>query len=802
MEDEQGLIPFLRGNLVDKSGFEVGFNPVQLKALQTIQTNYLRQNKIQASWLNRKETIPLIERCIKDGLASVVGRREIQPHDDLTVAFNAGLALRKAKLDQATEMVNYAYKEGLSESHLALNEGLIKNAYAELKTAVLRAELPNADRVIAKGEIREGVLTSLIGVAREKAEELVPGSKKVKLSITKEAGLVRNMLFSYMTTGEANPLIEIQDIVAGRDIFSGVYKDFTTWVEFCNSFDINYHDGNEYIADLVLQIQAAFNKVPVEIKSVDSLGLAYKVLGDLFTIDNPFNRLERLSDDPYDQNSIWDENHSRKIQVENRIYRVPVPQALALYAHMIVEEDPQKSNILTQNRVPILQSTIEELEKPLEEDPEIKRIDKMITEITERSAEVGEVKKTSDLPDFVLMKPERIAELEAKQIDVTAKEIEFFPLLRRFMDEERELIVDALKRHANGELAASDEMPILFRIQAAPVFAQATMRLFTKLAAGRIEAIEAVFAFANNETLSSSEGRHSIISKYFDEAKKATIITLLERRSQKWIEDANAEERNRFRSQKWEEVLTDAISYRTILHPGEPINTYIGILERNREARELPLFDRGRGTDSVDGVEKRQKRVYRYTHVPGAATEVLLLSLARMIPGEFWPASNLNINDFLRGRSLRTGRSKLWSISNPNNRLEAIRIANLRGIYREALGSLGFQFADAQVAKALSAGSVMEMASYAIVASNLFGVEKAFNQWSEGLLATLHRQAVSNPKILAERFTNFNPALKTRLASLQDKRQIALGQARGNRERLIIQLQNLGLALPEEHFQA
>ena len=173
-----------------------------------------------------------------------------------------------------------------------------------------------------------------------------------------------------------------------------------------------------------------------------------------------------------------------------------------------------------------------------------------------------------------------------------------------------------------------------------------------------------------------------------------------------------------------------------------------------------------------------------------------------MIPGEFWPASNLNINDFLRGRSLRTGRSKLWSISNPNNRLEAIRIANLRGIYREALGSLGFQFADAQVAKALSAGSVREMASYAIVASNLFGVEKAFNQWSEGLLATLHRQAVSNPKILAERFTNFNPALKTRLASLQDKRQIALGQARGNRERLIIQLQNLGLALPEEHFQA
>ena len=155
MEDEQGLIPFLRGNLVDQSGFEVGFNPVQLKALQTIQTNYLRQNKIQASWLNRKETIPLIERCIKDGLASVVGRREIQPHDDLTVAFNAGLALRKAKLDQATEMVNYAYKEGLSESHLALNEGLIKNAYAELKTAVLRAELPNADRVIAKGEIRE-----------------------------------------------------------------------------------------------------------------------------------------------------------------------------------------------------------------------------------------------------------------------------------------------------------------------------------------------------------------------------------------------------------------------------------------------------------------------------------------------------------------------------------------------------------------------------------------------------------------------------------------------------------------------
>lgn len=803
MEDEpRGLTLFLHERtLVDQLGFETGATTAQLKDLQSILTNYLRQNKIQASWVNRKAIVPVIERCIRDGLQSVVGRSDIEPQDDLTAAFNAGFAKRRDKLDIATRKVKSAYTEGLKESHLALNEDLVRSAQVELQTAVSRVELLNVDRVVEKGGVREAVLTDLINVAREKAEELIPGSKEVKLSVGKETGLVRNMLFSYMTTGEVNPLIEIQDILSSRGAFQAVCKDFTTWVEFCHSFGVNYHDSNEYIADLVRQMQDAINQVPLEIRSVGSLDIAYKALGNLFAIDNPFNILERLSDNPKDERSIWDESHSRKIEVEGQVYRIPQPQVLALYASMIQTEYPQKSNIISKIRVPALKKVIEELGKPDEEDEAIKEIDESIANIKARSVQVGEVRQIAELPDVVLMNEVRIGKYRARQSEYMDREMEFFPLLGNFIDEEREIMVEILQRHINGEVARLAEIPTLFRIQAAPVFAQAIMKGFHALIAGRIKAAEVVFAYANPDEERNVKVGYSDLNKYFDDAKRATIITLLEQRSQKWIEDADTKrKKDRYRDENRETALNDAIFYRTIMQPISAVYSMINFLEKDRGTRATFLINRAERSDSEGGLARRDKKIARYTTEPYAATEVILLALARAIPAEFWPPHSLDFDSFLKDKPLQSGSVSLWSSQGSNNPLEKNRITNLREVYMEALSSLGFSFSREQIVKVLPALSVREMSRYALITSNFFGLEKAFRDWSEGLLETLDIQVVSRPKVLAERFVNFNPQYQDRLDALQERRQRTLAQVRSNKVKQIAQLQTLGLALPEDYF--
>ncbi len=800
--DSRSLIPFLQNSaLTGHEELENGLTIDQARDLQNILRAYLKRNKVKASYLNLKAAVPVIKQCIEDGLEQEVQRREIEPQDDMNSAFRAGFTGREKVMKEAGRMVKLAYEDELEHSHLALEPDLVRVANAELKTPVFRLDMPHVERVASEGKVREGVFSSLVRLARIKTEELIPGSKNVNLTRDKQAGLVRNMLYSFMTNGEINPLIEVEDIIREREVFLARLNDFIILADFCDMSGIDYQSSREYLGDLAKQIQKALGEVPSGIRSIRSLNVAYKELGEVFAIGNPFSRLEQLSDKPHDLGrSIWDESRTRKIEVGDTIYRVPLSDTLALYAYMIQNEDPIKSNVLTQKTAPFVQKTLEDLEIPIEEVEEVKQIDKAIDEIRGRRVEIGEVRDNRDLPRFVTMDAERLGEYAQIQTNYMRRELEVFSIVRKYLDEERQIGIDMLRMHAEGEPLSEDEIPNLFRIHAAPVLAFSAIRLFQNLIASRIRASEVVFAFSNPHER-YLDGSPMALVKYFERAKDTTLIDLLEQRSMKWVEDGRTNiQIDAYRSQEREKALDEAIHLRTIVDREQAIYFALSMMEKDSYSRARILINRGLGSDSKLSMERRRKKIDKFRAEPYAATRILYLAIARMLPSQFWPNSSLDFDNFLRGTNLTYRDRSFWSQIEFNNKLEKERYKKLRDVYMKALDSMGLTYDREKLTKLLEPQSVRSMVEYALVHSNFFGIERDFSNWCEWLKKKLEMQVAARPKILSERFTNFNPRYNTRLSSLEERRKTLIQEIEIERRDQFKRLVSQGLALPEEYF--
>ena len=160
---------------------EEGLTTAQVNQLTRISRAYLKENGLQGSYVNLTQVMPIIRGCITTGLMTAAGRDRIEPSDNLNRAFQIGYQQRRELITRAAGEFQI-YTEGLSSSELAMPAPIVNAAKIELGRASLTTQLPNLRKLGEEIESRRPIFNSLLNFARDKVEEIIPGSRQMQIT--------------------------------------------------------------------------------------------------------------------------------------------------------------------------------------------------------------------------------------------------------------------------------------------------------------------------------------------------------------------------------------------------------------------------------------------------------------------------------------------------------------------------------------------------------------------------------------------------------------------------------------------
>lgn len=537
IEEGRALVPFQDAYKIQVRP-EEGLTTDQVNQLNRITRAYLKENRLQGSYVNLTQVMPVIRGCITTGLMTAAGRETIEPSDNLNKAFQIGYRERKALIIRAIDEFE-VYNEGLSSSELAIPEPLMNASRLELEKAALTAQLPNLRKLVEEIDIRRPVFNKILDFARDQVEKVIPGSNQMQINRNQEAGLVRNLIFGFVVESETNPLLEIEDFLSHSKDYRETLKNNPSILrEFCQLVGLDFNQSISYLVDLSNQTREAISSVPsTQSWDIEDINKFFRVLSPVFLVSNPFYRLVDLSENPKDiGRSIWDANRSYPITLNGLEYRIPKPQVLRLVAYRIQEENPRRSNQLI-HAAEAVENLMLELERQSHDNSitqlaEIANTKKMEFITLQSHLQSGRVIKN------ITLSGGQIEGYAERQLSIMADEQSAFFYLKEFLAEQQNLTLMLLKKYSDGQIPDSEDKSKIFAVRYNSVeFFSRVRQIYRNRIRGRLRTFERMYSNTDFSQWLEWERGTDTLKPYFAKAISTTVIDVLSTRTDSWMRD-------------------------------------------------------------------------------------------------------------------------------------------------------------------------------------------------------------------------------------------------------------------------
>src|SRR3990167_1462355 len=322
-----------------------GLTSDQRKQLAAITQGYLNEFGL-IGYENTRAVMPVIKECLADGLKETYRRDRIIQSDNLTLAFRKGYEARKSIFKVVETELKGLIGSSRYEGVLALSQDMVKGAVSELEKRAYIVDPLVSKRLVEVANMRRPIFQHLVKFCRDQIEENIPGSKETKLTEEQQAGLIRHLVFSWITYGESRILLETEDFMVERKSYlAQVPKaDEPAWQKLAELTGQDSKYSAHYLKDMSAQVADLLSNVPdkpnpetsTTLELVTTINSAFKTLEDHFLVVNPFNKFHGLSENPADQGrSIWDVGRSAVFTINGVNCRVPAKATLNLAGYLM-----------------------------------------------------------------------------------------------------------------------------------------------------------------------------------------------------------------------------------------------------------------------------------------------------------------------------------------------------------------------------------------------------------------------------------------------------------------------------------
>lgn len=352
--EEHSLVPSTNQELAI---IAPGLTDGQKKQLASVTRGYMRDFKL-VGYENTRAILPVIKQCTIDGLIQLKARDQIIPADNLQEAFRVGYQKRKALITDIESNLPGTDDNTRFIGILALPRLLTRSAAEELAKKPFTPTFDSGKQMVEIAKIRQPLFRQLVKFSRDQIAQLIPGSNEVSLTPQQETGLVRNLIFGWVITGEPTLLLEVEDFMANtKNYLASVSQaDDSLWTTLAKLIGRDNQPTIAYLKDLSIHVADLLSPVilqpPIQtddLTMANAIDLAFKQLDPYFLVVNPFNKLEVLSEDPQDkEKSIWNPEKSVKVTFDGQSYLFPSPYTLYLASYLISGQNRERSIQLKQ----------------------------------------------------------------------------------------------------------------------------------------------------------------------------------------------------------------------------------------------------------------------------------------------------------------------------------------------------------------------------------------------------------------------------------------------------------------------
>jgi len=259
-------VPISRSGLIRHPDSQADYTPLQRQHIEQITQQYLKRHKLPVSYQYFTQVLPTIRTLIEQGLAQIKGSLELAPADDIKRAFSVAESIRQNTIRDARELITEGSYSDSYYGGLALPTKLYRTSRAEILSQRLpfNADLTKSRGLVEVGLARKPVYQKLLKFARAVVAERIPGADKVELDVNQEVGLVRNLVFSWITTGEPQVLLEVEDFIHGKQDFIKqiAVSESLALEQLAQATKITEPLAINYLKDLACQIGEMLGQLP------------------------------------------------------------------------------------------------------------------------------------------------------------------------------------------------------------------------------------------------------------------------------------------------------------------------------------------------------------------------------------------------------------------------------------------------------------------------------------------------------------------------------------------------------------
>lgn len=431
------------------------FSPEQTKQLKTITNWYLKQHRLMSSLENRRATSHVILACIAEGNEDLYGETSITYATNLFLAFKKGYASRSSLIDRVKSETAALTTEGRFIGALAIPQELVISSLSELRQVAVVPVLTNCRKIVTETERKRPTFNKLVEFAVEEVDKQIPGSRDIKLTPSQQAGIVRQLLFTWVTQGQTSLLTNTADFITGKKTYLDNFTKDHILIEFAKITGIDSIKGVKFLEQIAIQISDYLEKVPDRLTGspVESDD-AFRNLSSIFLITNPFYKTPALALDPHSPKpNIWEDDYSLTIGIGSTSYRIPNPQTLRLVAQRQFAFIPERFNELQTGA----DSLNRFLRKLSEQDPIVPDLHIQINRRQQTLTEFRQQISRGEIPQELSITSEEARKLAEQQIGLMDDERQIFPLIKRYWQENINLASRLLVRYIYGDPTASDE---------------------------------------------------------------------------------------------------------------------------------------------------------------------------------------------------------------------------------------------------------------------------------------------------------------------------------------------------------
>jgi hypothetical protein len=511
----------------------------QNKQLLAITKAYLNSWKIQLNYGNFTSVLPVIKNCIKSGLREIKESEIIGPEDDLTTAYKIGFKKRKALQEKASaEFSESNQKENQTVEALIVPREIWNRASFELKRLMFIVNPKAIEEGLKLIDQRRPIYNELLNFGRKEVELLIPDSKDTKLSPQQSLALVRNLIFGWVSTREPKVLMETEGIMENKELFLQKSQQNADVEGLVKLVGLDTVIAVPYLMDFVVQIRQDILNVPTQISDLDQVNDAFRKLNSKFLIVNPFYKLTNILEAKVGDNpTLWDDDKSKTVNLLGVNYRVPNPETLRIASLRRSVDNPARSEELLRaaRLVELLNFEVKVGEV---DQPEIDRLTGELNKINGQSLNLTQQLLEGKIPPEIKFSDRTLNKYIYEQLKIISDDKQVFKFAKTLREQLLNDSIELCRKYKKSGKLGPEDLNYLDYIEDIHFDLSFKLRAFVReRIKGKIRKYEYIHAKVDQLPNSLFGEINYEPDRYYDQARKMTIIDALALKSKFWIRE-------------------------------------------------------------------------------------------------------------------------------------------------------------------------------------------------------------------------------------------------------------------------